>query len=227
MIEEGTAFLYCRGRRAPRAARDTPPPGNQLAPVVSRWIPSSWAMRIYDQPWRFKCNTEWTFDITCRFYIVHFPCGSAGRTFRWCVYCTKLEPISKTNDVARAERVVVLTKIVRYENRPATASLHSATPKRKNVPCFLDLAGVEFLLKKERIFFFGVLHSKYSGSVAGRNAIRTRQSKILSSRKNSFCFASEFVSAAQEGAGGMHGGFLRVWKKKRLCGFLHRACWVE
>jgi len=24
----------------------------------------------------------------------------------WCVYCTKLEPISKTNDVSRAERVV-------------------------------------------------------------------------------------------------------------------------
>ena len=24
----------------------------------------------------------------------------------WCIYCTKLEPIFKTNDVARAERVV-------------------------------------------------------------------------------------------------------------------------
>jgi len=54
-------------------------------------------------------------------------------------------------------------------NRSATASLHSATPK-KNVPCFLDLAAVKFFLKKERIFFFGVLPSKYSGSVAGRNA---------------------------------------------------------
>ncbi len=39
-------------------------------------------------------------------------------------------------------------------NRSATASLLSATPK-KNIPCFLDLAGVKF--------FFGVLPSKYSG----------------------------------------------------------------
>jgi len=44
-------------------------------------------------------------------------------------------------------------------NRPATASLHSATPK-KNVSCFLDLAGVKFLLKVERTFFFGVLPSR-------------------------------------------------------------------
>jgi hypothetical protein len=47
-------------------------------------------------------------------------------------------------------------------NRPAPASLRSATPK-KNVPYFSDLAGVKFLLKKERTFFFGVLPSKYSG----------------------------------------------------------------
>ena len=26
----------------------------------------------------------------------------------WCLYCTKLEPISKTNDVARSARVVAL-----------------------------------------------------------------------------------------------------------------------
>jgi len=56
-------------------------------------------------------------------------------------------------------------------NRSATASLHSATPK-KNVPCFLDLAAVKFFLKKERIFFFGVLPSKYSGRWRGDNSIR-------------------------------------------------------
>jgi len=27
-------------------------------------------------------------------------------------------------------------------------------PKRKNTPCISDLAGVKFLLKKERVFFF-------------------------------------------------------------------------
>ncbi|OGY38195.1 MAG: hypothetical protein A3I08_00975 [Candidatus Andersenbacteria bacterium RIFCSPLOWO2_02_FULL_46_11] len=41
----------------------------------------------------------------------------------------------------------------------------SATPKKK-VSCFFDLAGVKFFLKVERIFFFGVLPSKSSASVA-------------------------------------------------------------
>ena len=61
-----------------------------------------------------------------------------------CLYCTKLAPISKIADVPHAERVVALTKIVRSDNRPATASLHSATPKRKNVPCFSDFRGGGF-----------------------------------------------------------------------------------
>ncbi|MBI2410613.1 MAG: hypothetical protein HYV32_01790 [Candidatus Kerfeldbacteria bacterium] len=52
------------------------------------------------------------------------------------------------------------------DESPATASLRSATPK-KNVPCFSDLRATNFFLKKERTFFFGVLPSKYSGSVAG------------------------------------------------------------
>ena len=54
-------------------------------------------------------------------------------------------------------------------NRPAPASLRSATPK-KNVPCFLDLAGVKFFLKKERTFFFGVLPSR-SRAGGGTNAV--------------------------------------------------------
>ena len=70
-----------------------------------------------------------------------------------CVYCTKLEPISKTNDVARAERVVALTKIVRSEKAPRTGE-YASNPERKNTPCISDLAGVKFLLKKERVFFF-------------------------------------------------------------------------
>ena len=55
-------------------------------------------------------------------------------------------------------------------NRPATASLHSATPK-KNVPCFSDMAVVKFFLKKERTFFFGVLPSR---SRAGGGTMRTK-----------------------------------------------------
>ena len=73
-------------------------------------------------------------------------------------------------------------------NRSATASLHSATPK-KNVPCFLDLAAVKFFLKKERIFFFGVLPSKYSGSVAGLQFGRDKTEKLFFGERI-FCFVS-------------------------------------
>jgi len=40
-----------------------------------------------------------------------------------------------------------------YES-PATASLHSATPKRKNVPCFFDFSRGWIFSKMERTFFF-------------------------------------------------------------------------
>ena len=39
-------------------------------------------------------------------------------------------------------------------NRSATASQSLGNPERKNTPCISDLAGVKFLLKKERVFFF-------------------------------------------------------------------------
>ncbi|OHA98577.1 MAG: hypothetical protein A3E32_03505 [Candidatus Zambryskibacteria bacterium RIFCSPHIGHO2_12_FULL_38_37] len=72
----------------------------------------------------------------------------------WCIYCTKLEPISKIGNVtARAERVVALTKIVRSEKAPRTGE-YASNPERKNTPCISVLAGVKFLLKKERVFFF-------------------------------------------------------------------------
>src|SRR3989338_5130353 len=39
---------------------------------------------------------------------------------------------------------------------PTTASLHSATPKKKKTPCISVLAGVKFLLKKGKdIFLWG------------------------------------------------------------------------
>ena len=64
-------------------------------------------------------------------------------------------------------------------------------------------------------FSFGVLTSKYSGSVAGRNAIRTRQSKTIFAGENGFTLpqlffknGGDFTSAAQEGARGMHGVIL-------------------
>ena len=55
-------------------------------------------------------------------------------------------------------------------NRSATASLHSATPK-KNVPCFSLVVVVRFFLKKKRTFFFGALPSR---SRAGGGTIQTK-----------------------------------------------------
>src|SRR3989338_8499800 len=62
----------------------------------------------------------------------------------WCVYCTKLEPIfkTKTNRTRGARDGSELNRTL--HESPATASFHSATPKRKNVPCFPDFRGVDF-----------------------------------------------------------------------------------
>ena len=67
------------------------------------------------------------------------------------------------------------TKSRRGMNRSATASLHSATLK-KNVPCFFDVVVVEFFLKKERAFFFGVLPSRFR---AGGGTIRKLRLKRI------------------------------------------------
>jgi len=56
------------------------------------------------------------------------------------------------------------------ESPRPTASRTQRKPRKKNTPCFLDLAGVKFLLKKERVFFFRGSALDYSGSVVGRNA---------------------------------------------------------
>ena len=74
----------------------------------------------------------------------------------WCLYCTKLAPISKTkwgNDFARSACEVAWNCPVRSEKAPRTGE-YASNPERKNTPCISDLAGVEFLLKKERTFFF-------------------------------------------------------------------------
>ena len=71
----------------------------------------------------------------------------------------------KTGVSLRLSSNLLYQKFLNDES-PTTASLRSATPK-KNVPCFSDFARDHFFLKMERTFFFGVLPSKYSGSVAG------------------------------------------------------------
>ena len=55
--------------------------------------------------------------------------------------------------MTRAERVVALNYLVRSTKAPPPPSLHSATPKEKTRLAFLIWRGVNFLLKKERVFF--------------------------------------------------------------------------
>ncbi len=50
-------------------------------------------------------------------------------------------------------RVVALNCSVRSEKAPR-AGEYASNPERKNTPCISDLAVGEFLLKKERVFFF-------------------------------------------------------------------------
>ena len=58
------------------------------------------------------------------------------------------------------------------DERPATASLHSATPKRKNVPCFFVFSRGDFLLNMERTFFFLVFCPEVSGQWRGESEFR-------------------------------------------------------
>ena len=93
-------------------------------------------------------------------------------------------------------------------NRSATASLHSATPK-KNVPCFSDMAVVKFFLKKERTFFFGVLPSR---SRAGGGTMRTKfwQSYFLGkgfAKTSAHLFLNSDVA---NGKGGVWGGIFHL-----------------
>ena len=71
------------------------------------------------------------------------------------VYCTKFELILKAIPTNRTRGARSNSKLNRtLRESPATASLHSATPKRKNVPCSFDFRGGGFFLKMERTFFF-------------------------------------------------------------------------
>ena len=85
------------------------------------------------------------------------------------VYCTKSELflkaiLMKVNRTRGARGDSKLNRTL--HESPATASLHSATPKRKNVPCSVDFRGGGF-------FLFGVLPVKIFEQCGGAS-IRTR-----------------------------------------------------
>jgi len=81
----------------------------------------------------------------------------------WCLYCTKLAPTSKTNDVARAERVVALNQIVRFTKAPPPPRFTRQPQKEKMFLAFRICARPIFSENGKDIFLFGVLPSKYSG----------------------------------------------------------------
>ncbi len=89
-------------------------------------------------------------------------------------------------------------------NRSATASLHSATPK-KNVSCFLDLAGVKFFLKVERTFFL-VFCPQGLGQVAEQCGLGFAEAIFWG---NGFRKTSTDLDFASGGGGGWR-GFLRL-----------------
>jgi len=92
-------------------------------------------------------------------------------------------------------------------NRSATASLHSATPK-KNVPCN-SLVVVKFFLKKERTFFFDVLPSR---SRAGGGTMRTKfwQNYFLGNGFAKTSADSFLNSDVANGKGGVWGGIFHL-----------------
>ena len=92
------------------------------------------------------------------------------------VYCTKLELILKailmpTNRTRGARDGSELNRTL--HESPATASLHSATPKRKMFLTLLIFAGVDFFLKWKGYFSFWGSTLQVFGQCGGAS-IRTR-----------------------------------------------------
>ena len=89
------------------------------------------------------------------FSFISILCLHREVSAKWCVYCTKSEPIFKTKaNRTRGARGGSKLNRTLHES-PATASLHSATPKRKKFLALLIFAGVKFSKSKmERTFFF-------------------------------------------------------------------------
>src|SRR3989344_3520586 len=88
---------------------------------------------------------------------------------------------------------------------PATASLHSATPKRKMNLAFWIYAHPIFSEKGKDIFLFGVLPSKYSGSLAGLQFGLVKAEKLFSGEKG-FSALPRLLYRPQKGVWGMNAG---------------------
>ena len=120
----------------------------------------------------------------------------------WCLYCTKLEPIFKTNDSEKAPRT----------------GEYASNSERKNTPCISDLAVGEFLLKKERVFFFRGSALQVFGQCVGLQ-YGFGKTKICFSGGKDFPFCLDWFSA-RRGLGRNAGGFRNSFFEKFWMGFL-------
>jgi len=99
---------------------------------------------------------------------------------------------------------VALTKIVRSEKAPRTGE-YASNPERKNTPCISDLAGVKFLLKKERVFFFRGSALQVFGQCVGLQ-YGLGKTKIYFSGGKDFSFCLGSFPARRRGLGRNAGG---------------------
>jgi len=96
--------------------------------------------------------------------------------------------------------------------RPATRLAKPRRTPKKNAPCFLDFARARFSFQKGKGVFSSVFCPQGLGQVAGRNVDSVLQ-KLFSGkgfakpRLMFLKFGGVWISAPQEGAGGMRGGF--------------------
>ena len=95
---------------------------------------------------------------------------------------------------------------VRSEKAPRTGE-YASNPERKITPCISDLAGVKFLLKKERVFFFRGSALQVFGQCVGLQYGLGKAEKQFFWGKRIFRFASADFPPAGGVWGGMRAGF--------------------
>ena len=138
--------------------------------------------------------------------------GRASRVPRLGVFCIFLY---KTGVSLRLHSNLFYQKFVMNES-PATASLHSATPKRKNVPCSFDFRGGGFFLKwKGHFSFWGSAFQVFRQ--CGGASIRTRFCQKYFLGKRIWQNLDWIFPPAERGLGNECGrvciSFLAGWRK--------------
>ena len=151
--------------------------------------PIGWISSLRFAPFLIQLNRASSPRVMCPTH--HFS-GTAFTSLNLCLYCTKLEPISKTNDSEKAPRT----------------GEYASNPERKNTPCISDLVGVKFLLKKERVFFFRGSAQEVFGQCVGLQ-YGLGKTKIYFSGEKSFFALARLLYRPQKGVWGMNAGGIR------------------